>query len=143
MLVTVMACRMFKFVKEMYVVEASSFMDAERSIREEMDFQGIQIVIPAMQRAQFAEVCFNSDAEAYNFYRVRVVTEYDDETGRMKKKNIFHLVQAPDIDTARTIVTQEVYKDYPIEYEIADIVKTQVLDILEEGKHVSCPLLKG
>ena len=48
----------------------------------------------------------------------------------------FHLVQASSNEAARKAVVEEVYKNSNADYEIADVVKTRILDVLENDKHL-------
>lgn len=130
-IVTVLVTRDVKQIKEQYAIEASSFGDAEKRIIDALDYGNIQMTVSTIERAPFDEVCFNGNADAENWYRVKVITEFDSETGRVKQCKCYHLVQAPDIETARNIVADEIYPGFPYHYEIADIVKTGISEVLE------------
>lgn len=130
-IVTVLVIRDVKQIKEQYAVEASSFGDAERRIIDVLNYDNLQMTVATIERAPFEEVCFNGNADAENWYRVKVITEFDSETGRVKQCKCYHLVQASDIETARNIVADEIYPGFPYHYEIADIVKTGIADVIE------------
>ena len=131
--------------KERYVVEAASFMDGETRIRKEMEYNNRPIRVPAMVKPKYGEICFNDDASAENFYKVKVCVMEEVEVRtrkggtRTKTKVIshFHLVQAASNEEARKAVVDVVYKNSNADYEIADVVKTRIIDVLENDKHLS------
>ena len=55
---------------------------------------------------------------------------------KSKVQSHFHLVQSSSIEGARQAIKDVVYKDSNVDYEIADIVKTRILDVLENDKHL-------
>lgn len=131
-------------VKERYVVEASTFIDGETKIRKEMDYNNRHISVPAMVKPKYGTICFSSDAAAENFYKCKVCITEEIEVKtrkggtRTKTKVIshFHLVQASSVEGARQAIKDVVYKDSNADYEISDIVKTRILDVLENDKHL-------
>lgn len=133
-----------KEVKERYVVEAATFIDGEKRIRDEMTYNNRPIKVPAMIKPKYGTICFSDDAEAENFYKVKVcITEEVEVRTRKggtrtktKVQSHFHLVQASNVEGARKAIKDEVYKDSNADYEIADIVKTRILDVLEKDKHL-------
>ena len=134
-----------KEVKEKYTVEAASFMDAEKKLREEMNYSNRPIkMVAGMVRPKYGTICFSDDATAENFYKAKVVITEEIEVKtrkggvRTKTKAVshFHLVQAPSVESARKAIVDEVYKNSNADYEIADVVKTRILDVLENDKHL-------
>lgn len=130
--------------RETYVVEAATFIDAEQRIHDEMNYNNRPITVSAISRPTFGEICFSSDAEAENFYKVKVQTSEEVSVktrkgGYRTKTKItshYYLVQAANVEDARTAVKDEIYKSSNEQYEIADIVKTRILDVLEYQKHL-------
>lgn len=139
-----------KKVREQYVVEASTFIDAEQKIRDEMTYNNRPIKVPAIVKPKFEEICFSDDAAAENFYKVKVCTNEEVEVRtrkggtRTKVKVIshYHLVQAASNEDARKAIVDEVYKNTQLDYEIADVVKTRILDVLENDKHLKTLAIK-
>jgi hypothetical protein len=133
-----------KEVREQYVVEASTFIDAEQKIRDEMNYNNRPIKVPAIVKPKYGEICFSDDANAENFYKVKVVINEEVEVRtrkggtRTKTKAVshYHLVQAASNEDARKAIVDEVYKNTMCDYEIADIMKTRILDVLENDKHL-------
>lgn len=134
-----------KEVKERYVVEAASFIDGEKRLRDELNYANRPIKrVVNMIRPKYDEICFTDDANAESFYKVKVVITEDVEVKtrkggvRTKTKAVscFHLVQAASNEEARKAVVEYVYKNSIADYEISDVVKTRILDVLENGKHI-------
>lgn len=134
-----------KEVKERYVVEAASFIDGEKKLRDELNYSNRPIrTVCGMIRPKYGEICFSDDATAENFYKVKVcITEEVEVKTRKggvrtksKVQSHFHLVQSSSIEGARQAIKDVVYKDSNVDYEIADIVKTRILDVLENDKHL-------
>lgn len=133
-----------KEVKEKYVVEAATFIDGETRIRKEMEYNNRPIKVPAMVKPKYSTICFNSDASAENFYKVKVCISEEVEVmtrkggTRTKTKVVshFHLVQAANVDDVRKAIKDVVYQNCVEDYEIADIVKTRILDVLEKDGHL-------
>ena len=134
-----------KEVKEKWVIEAASFMDAEKRLRDELNYANRPIKSVAnMTRPKYGTICFSDDATAESFYKVKVVITEEVEVRtrrggtRTKQKAVshFHLVQAQSNEAARKAIVDVVYKNTNADYEIADVVKTRILDVLECDKHL-------
>ena len=135
-----------KEVKEKYVVEAASFIDGEKKLRDELTYANRPIKSVAnMVRPKYGTICFSDDALAESYYKEKVVITEEVEVNtrkggvRTKTKAVshFHLVQAGSVEAARKAVVDVVYKDSNADYEIADVVKTRILDVLENDKHMT------
>ena len=134
-----------KEVRERYAVEAASFIDGEKKLRDEHNYANRPIKrVDGMVRPKYGTICFSDDATAESFYKVKVVITEEIEVKtrkggvRTKTKAVshFHLVQAPSVEAARKAVIDVVYKDSNADYEISDVVKTRILDVLENDKHL-------
>lgn len=134
-----------KEVKEKYVIEAASFMDAEKRLRDELNYANRPIKSVAnMTRPKYGTICFSDDAAAENYYKCKVCITEEVEVRtrrggtRTKQKVVshFHLVQASSVEASRKAIIDVVYKDSNADYEIADVVKTRILDVLECDKHL-------
>lgn len=134
-----------KEVKERYTIEAASFLDGEKKLRDELNYSNRPIKrVDGMVRPKYGTICFSDDATAESFYKVKVVITEEIEVKtrkggtRTKTKAVshFHLVQAASNEDARRAVVDVVYKDSNADYEIADVVKTRILDVLENDKHL-------
>ena len=134
-----------KEVRERYAVEAASFIDGEKKLLDEHNYANRPIKrVDGMVRPKYGTICFSDDATAESFYKVKVVITEEIEVKtrkggvRTKTKAVshFHLVQAPSNEAARKAIVDVVYKDSNADYEIADVVKTRILDVLENDKHL-------
>ena len=133
-----------KTKKERYVIEAASFMDGETSIRKEMEYNNRPIKVTAMAKPKYGTVCFNSNSDAENWYKIKVCVNEETDTftrnggikTKIKSVSHYHLVQAANVDDARQAIKDVVYQNSVEDYEIADIVKTKIVDVLENGKHL-------
>ena len=124
--------------KEKYVVEAATFIDGETRITKEMEYANRHIKVTAMSRPKYGTVCFN-DADSESFFKVKVCIPEITETRsgmKTKVKSHYHLVQAASVEEARKAIVDAVYQFTTEDYEIADIVKTKICDVLEFGKHL-------
>ena len=135
-----------KEVRERYVVEAASFIDGEKKLRDELTYANRPIKrVDGMLRPKYGTICFSDDATAESFYKCKVVITEEIEVKtrkggvRTKTKAVshFHLVQAPSVEAARKAIVDVVYKDSNADYEVADVVKTRILDVLENDKHMT------
>lgn len=134
-----------KTVKEKYVVEAATFIDGEERIRKELNYANRPIKnVSGMARPKYGEICFSDDTAADNWYKVKVVTQ-DEVNVRTRKggthtkiKSVSHyyLIQSDSNENARKAIADEIYKSSNEDYEVADVVKTRILDVLEFEKHL-------
>ncbi len=133
-----------KEISEKYVVEAADFGQAEDRIRKEMNCANRSIKVKTVVRPKYGEICFADNSQIDTFFKVKVVVTEEIEVRtrkggvRTKSKAVshFHLVQAQSVEGARQAIKDVVYKDSNADWEIADIVKTRVLDVLERDKHL-------
>lgn len=130
-----------KEVKEQYIIEAASFIDAEEKTHKEMNYNNRPVKVSAIVKPKYASICFNDDeTAAKNFWKVKVVETEVVETRRgSREKNYphFYLIQAESNGEARKITEEVVYASSSADYEITDVVKTKILDVLEHDKHMS------
>lgn len=128
-------------VKEQYVVEAASFIDAEQRIHDEMNYNKRPIMVKAIVRPKFEEICFSDDIND-SWYKAKTQTAEYNDSGKEKKVSHYFLIQAPDNQSAINAVNDVIYKESTEDYEIADIVKTRILDVLENDKHLQTLAVK-
>lgn len=133
-----------KEVKERYVIEAASFLDGEKKLRDELNYSNRPIKsVCGMLRPKYGTICFSDDASADNFYKVKVCISEEVEVKtrkgglrtKTKVQTHYHLVQAGSVEAVRHAINEVVYNGSQADYEIADIVKTKILDVLENEKH--------
>lgn len=116
-----------KRVKELYVVDAVSFAEAEIRVTEEVSgYSSGEFDVIAEKIAPFREV-FVGDGDKYYLCKVNILT-VDEKTGKVKKNRCTHLVQAFDFESARSIV-KSVYDKSMVDYEIGKLSETSIIDL--------------
>lgn len=125
-----------KEAKEKYVIEASTFGNAEEKIIGEtltyVDEGGV--TVRTITRPKYQEICFSEDAKDDRFYKVKIlVKELNENDGSEKEVAVFHLVQASSVESARNAIINTVYARSMADYEIASISKTTILDVFESN----------
>ena len=128
---------MQKKVKETYLFDAISFSEAEARAAEELvPFASGYFEVTDIKRAGYTEL-FPSDSEsADKWYAVRVAfITLDERSGKEKKTKAEYLVQAAEINGARTNFMQGM-KGTMADYEIVSIKETPIMDVypyMEKG----------
>lgn len=133
-----------KEINEKYVCEAADFGQAEERMRKEMNCANRSIKIKTVVRPKYGEICFADNTQIDTWFKVKVIINEEIEVRtrkggvRTKVKSVshFHLVQATSVEGARQAIKDVVYKESNADWEIADIVKTRILDVLERDKHL-------
>lgn len=118
---------------ESYAVDALSFAEAEQRITEEMEpYCSGEFDVKKIAIAPYTEVTFSEDEDDDKFFRATVaLITLDERTGKEKKNNVTHLVQANNIETARRYVV-DAFSNTAMEYEINRLVETKILDVFEK-----------
>lgn len=128
---------MQKKVKETYLFDAISFSEAEARAAEELvPFANGDFEVTDIKRAGYTEL-FPSDSEsADKWYAVRInFITLDERSGKEKKTKSEYLVQAAEINGARTNFMQGM-KGTMADYEIVSIKETPIMDVypyMEKG----------
>ena len=128
---------MQKKVKETYLFDAMSFSEAEARAAEELvPFANGEFEVTDIKRVGYTEL-FPSDSEsADKWYAVRVAfIPLDERSGKEKKTKAEYLVQAAEINGARTNFMQGM-KGTMSDYEIVSIKETPIMDVypyMEKG----------
>lgn len=121
---------MQKKVKETYLFDAMSFSEAEaRAVEELAPFATGEFMVTDIKRAGYTEL-FPSEAEAADkWYAVRInFITLDERNGKEKKTKAEYLVQAAEINHARTSFIEGM-KGTLADYEIVSIKETPILDV--------------
>lgn len=126
-----------KKVKEQYVVDALSFTEAEKRITEEMSsyISGAFDVVD-IKKASYKEIFFSDEGTADRWYKAKVqFITIDEKTEKEKRSNVYYLVQASTIHSAVKSI-DEVMGSTMIDYVIAAVSETTVMDVFEYQKSV-------
>lgn len=128
-----------KKVTDTYLVDAMSFTEAEaRAIEIVRPYMTGEFTVAALKRAKVHEIFENATGDKW--YRAKVVfIILDAEKGKEKKIGSIMLVQADDIEQARTRLEEQM-KGTMSDYEVVRIEETPILDVvkyvepIEEGE---------
>lgn len=125
-----MADGMTKTVKEDYIVDALSFTEAEARITEEVSkVVSGGLNVDALKIASYKEVCFDDDATADKWYKVKIqMTTYDEKKDKELHRNIYYLIQGSSLQNAYKNA-EEIMKGSIEDYVVASVTETKILDV--------------
>jgi hypothetical protein len=126
-----------KKVKENYVVDALSFTEAESRIMEEMSsYISGEFAIEDIKIASYKEIFFSDEEMADRWYKTRLqFITIDEKTEKEKRSNVNYLVQAGTLKGAVGNI-ESVMGTTMIDYVIASVAETTLMDVFEYGKEV-------
>lgn len=116
-----------KKVTEVYVVQAVSVSDADKTLLQEVAGSiESDSAVTSVKEATFKEV-FRNESERFYLCKTKQIV-YDEESGKEKKSTTPVLVQADDFKQA--VRNLEAFMKGSGEYDIASISETAIVDIL-------------
>ncbi len=123
---------MQKKVTEQYTVDALSFTEAENSIIEEMSvYISGEFEVTDIKMATYKEVFFSDNEKDDRWFKAKLqFITIDEKTEKEKRTNNYFLVQAATLPQAVRYV-EEVMGKTMIDYAIASIAETQIMDVYE------------
>jgi len=126
-----------KKVTELYTVDALSFTEAESSITEEMSaYISGEFEVRDIKKAAYGEVFFSDAPSADRWYKTKLqFITIDDKTEKEKRSNVNYLVHAATLEQAVKSI-DEVMGGTMIDYVIASIAETQIMDVFEHNKPI-------
>ncbi len=114
-----------KRVKDVVVVDATCFTDAEAKGRDHYD-SSCNAEIVNINPAAYKEAFRDRDTEADTYYKVKIsLITIDENTSREKKIKIVYLVLASSVKNAEAIAN-EAMKDSMSDYRIESVSKTNI-----------------
>ena len=121
-----------KKVKEIYVVDALSFTEAEQRITEEMSsYISGEFEVSDIKRASYKEIFFSDEEMADRWYKAKLqFITIDEKTEKEKRSNINYLVQAGSVNGAVKNL-DEVMGGTMIDYVIAAVSESTIMDVFE------------
>ncbi len=124
-----------KKVTELYTVDAFSFTEAESSIIEEMSsYISGEFEVRDIKKAAYGEVFFSDSPSADRYYKAKLqFITLDEKTEKEKRSNVNYLIHAGSLPSAVKSI-EEVMGDTMIDYVIASISETQIMDVFEHNK---------
>ena len=129
-----------KKVTETYTVDALSFTEAEASIIEEMSaYISGEFEVRDIKKAAYGEVFFSDSPSADRWYKTKLqFITIDDKTEKEKRSNVNYLVHAGSLPEAVRSI-DEVMGGTMIDYVIASVAETQIMDVFEHNKVTAKP----
>lgn len=123
-----------KKVSESYVVEAMSFGEAEEKITEEMSaYISGEFDVKAITPTTYGEIFFSENTNDDRWYKTKLqFITIDEKTEKEKRSNAYYLVQAASLNGAVKNI-EEVMGTTMIDYVIAAINETKIMDVIEHG----------
>ena len=130
----VMEDGMQKKVTESYVVDALSFSEAEERIIEEMSsYISGEFIVTDIKKATYKEIFFSDVPSADRWYKAKVqFITIDEKSEKEKRSNVYYLVQAGTLMEAVKNI-DAVMGGTMIDYAIASVAETQIMDVFEYG----------
>ncbi len=125
---------MLKTTTELYVVDALSFTEAEKQIMEEMSaFISGDFKITNIVETTYKEIFFSDMETDDRWFKVKLqFITIDEKTEKERKQNVYHLVQAANLQKAVKAVDEYMGKTM-IDYNIASVAETSVMDVFEHN----------
>jgi hypothetical protein len=124
-----------KKVTETYTIDALSFTEAEQRIMEEMSaYISGEFDIKDIKIAPYKEIFFSDEEMADRWYRTKLqFITIDEKTEKEKRSNVNYLVNAGTLNGAVRNI-DEVMSGTMIDYVIASVAETTLMDVFEYGK---------
>ena len=124
-----------KKVTETYTIDALSFTEAEQRIMEEMSaYISGEFDIRDIKIAPYKEIFFSDQDLADRWYKAKLqFITIDEKTEKEKRSNINYLVNAGTLNSAVKNI-DEVMGGTMIDYVIAAVAETQIMDVFEYKK---------
>jgi hypothetical protein len=124
-----------KKVTETYTIDALSFTEAEQRIMEEMSsYISGEFTIKDIKIAPYKEIFFSDADMADKWYKAKLqFITLDEKTAKEKRSNINYLVNAGTLNGAVKNI-DEVMGGTMIDYVIASVTETALMDVFEFGK---------
>lgn len=125
-----------KKVTELYIVDAITFTEAEARVTAEVTpFMDGEFDVVSEKITNYSEVAVCADTLADKWYKVKAnFIAYDERTGKEKKTPKYYLVQAADIDDARSRFAFFIGGSVS-DIECESVAETRIMDVfLYENK---------
>ena len=124
-----------KKVTETYTIDALSFTEAEQRIMEEMSsYISGEFDIKDIKIAPYKEIFFADQDLADKWYKTKLeFITIDEKTAKEKKSAVNYLVNAGTLNGAVKNI-DEVMGGTMIDYVIASVSETKLMDVFEYGK---------
>lgn len=121
-----------KKVRELYVVDALSFTEAEGRIIDAMkSYINREFDVQEIDRAPYKEIFFSDEEAADKWYKSKLqFITIDKKTEKEKRTSVTYLVQGTSLENARKNI-DEVMGGTMIDYVIVAVSETSIMDVFE------------
>lgn len=121
-----------KKVTELYVVEATSFTEAEaKIIAVAKDYTSGEFSVKNITPTSYHEIFFSENSKDDKWYKAKLqFITIDEKTEKEKHQTVYYLVQGSSTESAQKNIN-EVMGHTMIDYVIVSIVETKILDVFE------------
>jgi len=128
---------MQKKISEIYVVDALSFGEAEEAITKEMSsYVSGEFEVKNINPAAYGEIFFSENANDDRWYKAKLsFITIDEKTEKEKRSSVAYLVQSASFNGAVKNI-EEVMSGTMIDYVIANISETKIMDVYEHNAPV-------
>ena len=118
-----------KKVTELYLVDALSFAEAEGRITKEMEpYISGDFDVVTIKRTNYSEIV-EVLATADKWFKAKLnFISIDEKSGKERKQAVHFIVRATDINNAHICVVEHM-KGSMMDYEIATLDETQIMDL--------------
>lgn len=126
----------FKRVRELYLLAAVSFTDAEARVYEEIgSFIKGEFIVSSIQRAEFNDIFFYEDYENWFLVKVTYESSLDDE--KSKKVTNKFLINGENVEQVNSNIIISL-ESMMVDYKIESIVSSKIVDVFpySEGDKV-------
>lgn len=119
-----------KKVIESYVVDATSWGEAEKRIIEEMTaYVSGEFDIKDIRPAAYGEIFFSDNESDDRYYKTKLAfITIDEKTEKERRQNVVYLVQASSTAQAEKYV-HEVMGTTMIDYSVLKVEETKLMDV--------------
>ena len=121
-----------KVVNELYVVDALSCTEAEKSIIEEMScYISGDSAVTSAKKTNYGEIFFSDLDDDDKWYKAKLqFITIDDKTEKEKRSNVTYLVHAKSLARALRYVDEVIGKSM-LDYDIVSLSETKIIDVFE------------
>lgn len=122
----------FKRVRELYLLAAVSFTDAEARVYEEIgSFIKGEFIVSSIQRAEYNDIFFYEDFENWFLVKVNYESSLDDE--KSKKVTNKFLISGENVEQVNTNIIASL-EGLLVNYKIDSIVSSKIVDVFPYSK---------
>ena len=121
-----------KVVNELYVVDALSCTEAEKSIIDEMScYISGDSAVTSAKKTNYGDIFFSDLDDDDKWYKAKLqFITIDEKSEKEKRSNVTYLVQAKSLARAIRYVDEAMGKSM-LDYDIVSLSETKIIDVFE------------